>query len=63
MWWGYVPGLSDRVTVEVRYTEALPCPRRHEIKLVLPFFFTVVKLTDFDKRTALGFAVQVAVTQ
>lgn len=31
------------------------------VRLVV--FFTVVKLTDLNERTALGFAVQVAVTQ
>ena len=37
--------------------------RGRDIKSGLVVFFTVVKLTDLNERTALGFAVQVAVTQ
>lgn len=40
----------------------LPRHRGRDIKSGLVVFFTIVKLTDLNERTALGFAVQVAVT-
>ncbi|MBX4530889.1 hypothetical protein D2918_24190 [Klebsiella pneumoniae] len=38
-------------------------PEGMTLKSVLPFFFTVVKLTKLNERTTLEFAVQVADTQ